>query len=392
MLEGVHTALITPFAGGRLDAGRLPGLVDRQIEGGVSGLVPAGTTGESPTLHPREHLELIRQVVQAAGGRVPVIAGTGANCTREAVELTAEAQRAGADASLQVAPYYNKPSQEGLYRHFREIARATSLPLVLYSVPGRCAVSIEVPTLARLHRECPSIVGIKEASGQVDRVSRIREELGSGFLILSGDDATALPFLAAGAAGVVSVASNLLPGEVSGMVRRFLRDGDPQGGAEGAPEALRPLPGSLPRNQPGPDQDRDGRLRADRARDPPPAGRHGGIPPGTPAWHPPPALPSGLGGTGPARGDPGLPAVAALPAMRTWQRTERRLRLSSIVQVLLSLAMLLAGIFLIEPWLEGLLFLAWWFLCFLLALSALLCALLDFLILRRVKRALGKDG
>ncbi len=229
MLEGVHTALITPFAGGRLDAGRLPGLVDRQIEGGVSGLVPAGTTGESPTLHPREHLELIRQVVQAAGGRVPVIAGTGANCTREAVELTAEAQRAGADASLQVAPYYNKPSQEGLYRHFREIARATSLPLVLYSVPGRCAVSIEVPTLARLHRECPSIVGIKEASGQVDRVSRIREELGSGFLILSGDDATALPFLAAGAAGVVSVASNLLPGEVSGMVRRFLRDGDPQG-------------------------------------------------------------------------------------------------------------------------------------------------------------------
>ena len=228
MFDGTHTALITPFSGGKLDLSRLEALVERQIEGGIDGLVPAGTTGESPTLHPEEHMELVRAVVGFTDKRVPVIAGTGANSTRESIELTRGAEEAGADASLQVAPYYNKPSQEGLYRHFRDIARSTGLPLILYSIPGRCVISIAVDTLVRLRDACGNIVGIKEASGRVDRVSRIRQELGSDFLVLSGDDTTALPFLAAGARGLVSVASNLLPREVAGIVRLFLKDRDPE--------------------------------------------------------------------------------------------------------------------------------------------------------------------
>ncbi len=218
---GTYTALVTPFRNDRIDAEAFSQLVERQIEAEIDGIVPAGTTGESPTLDHEEHVRIIHQAVDAARGRCKVIAGTGSNCTREAVAMTREAQAAGADAVLLVAPYYNKPSQEGLYRHFGTIAEATRLPVILYSIPGRCGIEIGVETTRRLAAACKNIVGIKEAGGSVDRVSQLRAALPADFSILSGDDALTLPFLAAGAVGVISVASNLIPAEVVRLVRAF---------------------------------------------------------------------------------------------------------------------------------------------------------------------------
>jgi 4-hydroxy-tetrahydrodipicolinate synthase len=192
-----------------------------QIKGGVDGIVPVGTTGESPTVNYEEHIQVIELAVKFAAGKVKVLAGTGANSTTEAIFLTKEAEKLGADGSLQVAPYYNKPTQEGLFQHFREIARTTKLPIVLYSIPGRCGVEIGVDTVRRLAAECPNIVGIKEAGGSCDRVSQLRTALGPRFEILSGDDTLTLPFMAVGANGVVSVASNVAPREVSRMVGAF---------------------------------------------------------------------------------------------------------------------------------------------------------------------------
>jgi 4-hydroxy-tetrahydrodipicolinate synthase len=221
--QGTYTALVTPFRDGQIDEDAFVAHIERQIAAGVDGIVPAGTTGESPTLDHEEHIRVIRLAVETARGRCQVIAGTGSNCTAEAVAMTREAEDAGADAALLVAPYYNKPSQEGLFRHYRTIALGTKLPLILYSVPGRCGVEIGVETTRRLAEACPQIVSIKEASGNTDRVSQLRAALPPEFTILSGSDEVNLPFLCAGANGVISVASNLIPAEIAGLVTAFAR-------------------------------------------------------------------------------------------------------------------------------------------------------------------------
>ena len=211
MFKGVHTALVTPFAGHGIDAHSFCALIDRQFEAGISGIVPVGTTGESPTLSHEEHVRVIELAVQHAAKRGLVIAGTGSNSTDEAITLTQAAQKAGADAALLVAPYYNKPSQEGLFQHFKLIADASELPIMLYSIPGRCGIAIEIETVARLSNACPNIRAIKEAGGSAERVSQLRAALPDTFDILSGDDSLTLPFMSLGACGVVSVASNLIP-------------------------------------------------------------------------------------------------------------------------------------------------------------------------------------
>ena len=223
MFTGTYTAIVTPFRGGQLDEAALERLIKFQIKGGVDGIVPVGTTGESPTVNYEEHIQIIAQSVKFAAGKVKVLAGTGANSTNEAIYLTQAAEKAGADGTLQVAPYYNKPTQEGLYQHFKAIAKATKLPIMLYSIPGRCGVEIAVETVKRLAQDCKTVVGIKEAGGSCDRVSQLRAALGPKFEIMSGDDSLTLPFMAVGADGVVSVASNVIPKEVSQMVRAFAR-------------------------------------------------------------------------------------------------------------------------------------------------------------------------
>jgi 4-hydroxy-tetrahydrodipicolinate synthase len=227
MFTGTYTALVTPFKDGKVDSAAFERLIKAQIKAGVDGIVPVGTTGESPTLSYEEHVDVIEQAVAYAAGKIRVLAGTGANATSEAIFLTQAAEKAGADGSLQVAPYYNKPMQEGLFQHFRAIAQSTGLPLVLYSIPSRCGVEISVDTVRRLAEACSNIVGIKEAGGNADRVSHLRYAVGSRFDILSGDDALTLPFMAVGAKGVISVASNVIPKEVAHMVRAFAA-GDPE--------------------------------------------------------------------------------------------------------------------------------------------------------------------
>jgi 4-hydroxy-tetrahydrodipicolinate synthase len=222
MFTGTYTAVVTPFRKGRIDEQAFQNLIRDQVRGGVDGVVPVGTTGESPSLRFDEHIRVIELAVQTAKGRVKILAGTGANATTEAINLTKAAEAVGADGSLQVSPYYNKPSQEGLFQHFRKIARATKLPIILYSIPGRCNIAIEVPTVLRLAKACNNIVGIKEAGGDADRVSQLRAALGQRFTILSGDDALTLPFMAVGAEGVISVASNIIPREISKMVNAFI--------------------------------------------------------------------------------------------------------------------------------------------------------------------------
>ena len=221
MLTGTYTAIVTPFNAGAVDQPALKKLIDGQARAGVDGIVPVGTTGESPTVSYEEHIEIIAASVRYAGRRIKVIAGSGGNSTKEAVYLTQEAERAGADGSLQVAPYYNKPTQEGLFQHFREVARNTKLPILLYSIPGRCGIEIGVDTIRRLVESCANVVGIKEAGGTPDRVSQLRAALGPRFVILSGDDSLTLPFMAVGAQGVISVASNIIPRQVSQMVRLY---------------------------------------------------------------------------------------------------------------------------------------------------------------------------
>ena len=221
MFKGTYTAIVTPFRNGKVDYAALEKIVRMQLKGGVDGIVPVGTTGESPTVSFEEHIEIIRQTVKFAGGKAKVLAGTGANSTSEAIYLTKAAEEAGADGSLQVAPYYNKPTQEVLFQHFHAIARATKLPIILYSIPGRCGIEIAVETVHRLAQDSVNIVGIKEAGGNADRVSQLRATLGHRFDILSGDDSLTLPFMAVGADGVISVASNVIPREVAHMVEAF---------------------------------------------------------------------------------------------------------------------------------------------------------------------------
>jgi len=228
MFSGVYTALVTPFSKGKLDESALKNLIELQVKGGVDGIVPVGTTGESPTVDFEEHVRLVELSVYYAKGRCKIIAGSGANSTEEAIYLTKSAEYAGADGSLQVCPYYNKPSQAGLYAHFSEIANSTNLPIVLYSIPSRCNVELEVSTVARLAADYPNIICIKEAGGDVDRVSELREVLPRKFTILSGDDSLTLPFMAVGAQGVISVAANLIPRQLTKMVHAYLK-GDQKG-------------------------------------------------------------------------------------------------------------------------------------------------------------------
>ncbi|MFL6545420.1 MAG: 4-hydroxy-tetrahydrodipicolinate synthase [Candidatus Udaeobacter sp.] len=219
MFRGTFTALVTPFRNGGVDVSAFEKLIETQIAGGITGIVAIGTTGESPTLSHKEREQLIRLAVATANKRCLVLAGTGSNATDHAVVDTKLAEKLGVDGALLVAPYYNKPSQEGLFRHFKSIAAVTSLPIMLYNIPGRCGVDIMPETVVRLAKECRNIVSIKEASGSVERVSDLRRRLPESFTVLSGDDSLTLPFMAVGAAGVVSVASNLFPSQVCGLVR-----------------------------------------------------------------------------------------------------------------------------------------------------------------------------
>jgi 4-hydroxy-tetrahydrodipicolinate synthase len=223
-LTGAITALATPFRGKDVSFGDLKRLVEHQIRGGVDGIVPVGTTGESPTLTSEEHLDVIRATIEFARGRVPVIAGTGSNSTAEALEYTRLSDVAGADAVLVVTPYYNKPSQEGLFRHYAAVAEATDLPIILYSVPSRCGVEIGVPLIERLRSRYEHVRWIKEAGGSVERVDQMKRAMGDAITVLSGDDSLTLAFMASGAEGVISVASNLVPRDVSRMVHLAQQD------------------------------------------------------------------------------------------------------------------------------------------------------------------------
>ena len=216
MFKGVITALVTPFRGDAVDEEALRRLVDEQIRAGIDGFVPVGTTGESPTVSVEEHIRIIKIVVQETRKRVPVIAGTGANATREAIELTREARAVGADGTLQVTPYYNRPTQDGLFRHFKAIADAASLPIVVYNVPGRTGCDLLPETMERLC-EVPLVVGIKEATGSAQRAAQIISRVGDRMVVLSGDDATAFPLYALGAQGCISVVSNVAPADMAAM-------------------------------------------------------------------------------------------------------------------------------------------------------------------------------
>lgn len=219
MFRGTFTALVTPFRNGDVDFTAFEKLIEAQINAGITGLVAVGTTGESPTLTHDEKHQVIERAIKIAKGKCRVIAGTGTNSTRDTIEATNFAEKAGADAALLVAPYYNKPSQEGLFRHFKAVADATSLPILLYNIPGRCSVDILPDTVVRLAESCRNIVSIKEASGSVERVGELRRRLPKEFTILSGDDSLTLPFMSVGAVGIVSVASNLFPAQVCSLVK-----------------------------------------------------------------------------------------------------------------------------------------------------------------------------
>ncbi len=221
--RGVYTALITPFTDiGTVDYQAFEKIVENQIECGIDGLVPCGTTGESPTLSHEEHDRVIAQTVKYAKGRVPVIAGTGSNATTEAIRLSQHAEDSGADAVLLVNPYYNKPTQKGLYLHFKAIADAVKIPCILYNIKGRTGVNLETETLVRLQEECSNIVAVKEASGSIDQMKNVLEATADDFSVLSGDDNLSLDLIRIGGDGVISVASNLFPREMTKMTHAAL--------------------------------------------------------------------------------------------------------------------------------------------------------------------------
>jgi 4-hydroxy-tetrahydrodipicolinate synthase len=223
--QGSIVALVTPFRSGTVDEAKLHELVAFHVKHGTDGIVASGTTGESPTLSHDEHKRVLEVVVEAAAGRIRVIAGTGSNSTAEAVDLTRHAERAGAQAALVVSPYYNKPTQEGLYRHFRTVAEAAAIPIFIYNIQSRTAVNVETETLARLARDCKNIVGVKEASGSLDQMSQVMAACGPDFIMLSGDDTLARPRMVVGGRGVISVIANLVPRDVADMTHAAL-DGD----------------------------------------------------------------------------------------------------------------------------------------------------------------------
>ncbi len=218
--SGVFTALATPMLEDRVDFESLEALVAHQLAGGINGLVSMGTTGESPTLDHADHVEVIRATIAAAGGKVPVIAGTGSNSTREAISLTQQAEAVGADGFLQVAPYYNKPSQQGLFEHFSAIAEVTEKPIILYSIPSRCGIEISVDVAARLYEKYPHVCCMKAAEGSSEKVTEYVRALGTDYAVMSGDDGLTLPFMSVGATGVISVASNLIVRPLVEMVEQ----------------------------------------------------------------------------------------------------------------------------------------------------------------------------
>ena len=222
MFTGAMVALITPFDEGQIDFKTLDELIEFQVENGIDAIVPVGTTGECPTLTHEEHKQVIERVVKTVGGSVPVIAGAGSNSTAEAIELTAFAKKVGADATLQVCPYYNKPTQEGFYQHFKAIAEEVDLPIVLYNIPGRCGAGLTPETVARL-ADIDNIVGIKEATGSLDQASEIA--MRCDITILSGDDSLTLPLASIGGKGVISVVANIVPTDVTAMTDLIL-EGD----------------------------------------------------------------------------------------------------------------------------------------------------------------------
>lgn len=222
--QGSMTAIVTPFKNDRVDEKAFKGLIEFQIKNGADAIVPCGTTGESATLSYEEHERVVEVAIEAVNGRIPVIAGAGSNSTQETIMLTRHAEKAGADAALLITPYYNKPTQEGLYQHYKAVAEEVALPMILYNVPGRTGVNMLSETVARLS-EIKNIVGIKEATGNLQQVSDTIEFAGKGFVILSGDDFTTLPILSIGGHGVISVTSNIAPKEVSQMCKAFF-EGD----------------------------------------------------------------------------------------------------------------------------------------------------------------------
>jgi 4-hydroxy-tetrahydrodipicolinate synthase len=220
--QGSIVALVTPFRNGAVDEDKLRELVEFHVSNRTDGIVPCGTTGESPTLSHDEHKRVVEVVVEAARGRVPIIAGTGSNSTSEAIDLTRHAKRAGAAGALVVNPYYNKPTQEGLYRHFRAIADTVDIPIIVYNIVGRTAINVETDTLARLVRDCANIVGVKEASGSLDQMTQVVLACGPDFSVLSGDDNLTLPLMAVGGHGVISVIANIVPRETAELTHAAL--------------------------------------------------------------------------------------------------------------------------------------------------------------------------
>ena len=223
MFRGSMVAIVTPFKDGRIDEKRLRELIEFQIKNGTSGIVPCGTTGESATLSFDEHDRVIEITIEQVKKRIPVIAGTGSNSTEEAIMLTRHASHAGADASLQVSPYYNRPTQKGLYEHFKAIANSVEIPIILYNIASRTVVNIEPETIAKLSRDCRNIVGVKEASGNLEQMSRIRQLCPQDFALISGDDSLTLPVLGIGGTGIISVVANIVPKDVADLVAEFER-------------------------------------------------------------------------------------------------------------------------------------------------------------------------
>jgi 4-hydroxy-tetrahydrodipicolinate synthase len=223
--QGSFVAMVTPFRNGKVDEAKLKELVEFHITNGTDGLIPCGTTGESPTLSHDEHHRVVELVIEAARGRIRVVAGTGSYSTSDAIEMTRHAERAGAAGALVVNPYYNKPTQEGLYRHFRAVADSVAIPILVYNIQGRTAINVETDTMARLARDVKNIVGVKEASGSLDQMSQVIAACGPDFSVLSGDDNITLPLLAIGGSGVVSVIANIVPRETAELVHAAL-DGD----------------------------------------------------------------------------------------------------------------------------------------------------------------------
>ena len=221
MFRGSIVAIVTPFKNGQVDIVRFKELIEFQIKSGIQGIVPCGTTGESPTLTHEEHNCVVETCVAAVKKRVPVIAGTGSNATAEAVALTQHAAKAGADGALVVTPYYNKPTQKGLYLHFKAVAESVKIPVILYNIEGRTARNIETDTVARLARDCKNIVGVKEASGNLQQIKDVRRACGDKFIIFSGDDALTLPVLEMGGVGVISVVANIIPKDVVALITAF---------------------------------------------------------------------------------------------------------------------------------------------------------------------------